>query len=719
MVTIAKPMKIARTASLFVFVAMLSTAAAEPLHYPETKKIPVTETFHGVTVVDPYRWLENDSAPDVKQWTAAQNALTRRYLDAIAQRPAIAKRVAELLRSEPVQRYDFQFRKQLFAMKRQPPRNQPSLVMLDASADVRSERTVLDPLAVDPSGRTTIDFYRPSYNGRFVAVSLSKDGSEEGTAYVYEVATGKRLDDVIAGVAYPTGGGSVEWTGDSSGFWYTRYPREGERSPEDQRFYEQVWFHALGTPTTADRYVIGKSFPRIAETFLHGSRDGRYLLATVLNGDGGEIAFHLRSPDGRWTEVAGFRDGVKRMTFGENGNLYAMTIRDAPLGRIVAIPLSRPVLAAARVVVAETDIVAESVVATRSKLYVRYRAGGPSTIRIFSLDGKLERELPAAPISDTHIAESLNGDDVLVQTTSYVDPPTIARYDARRNALERTELNGRYDFNFDDATVVREFAVSKDGTRVPVNIIHRKGIKLDGSNPALLTGYGGYGISLAPNFSALRRLWLDWDGIFVVANLRGGGEFGEPWHLAGNLTKKQNVFDDFAACAQHLIERKYTRAEKLAIIGGSNGGLLMGATLTRHTELVRAIVSAVGLYDSLHWEEQPNGAFNVTEFGSTKDPEQFRALYAYSPYLHVKDGVAYPAVLFTTGENDGRVAPYESRKMTARLQAATSSQRPILLRTEAVAGHGVGTPLAARIEEQADVYAFLIGELGMAPVAKP
>src|SRR5205823_2187061 len=357
-------------------------------------------------------------------------------------------------------------------------------------------------------------------------------------------------------------------------------------------------------------------------------------------------------PEGRWSNVAGFTDGVKQAAFGDDGTLYAMTIKDAPLGRIVAIPLAKPSLAAARVVIPENTVAAESVLATRTRLYVTYRTGGPSAVRIFTLDGKAQGELPVAPVSDIQVAERLAGDDVLVRTMSYVQPRTISRYEARRNRLVRTQLDGRYDFDFDDAIVVRDFAVSKDGTRVPINIIHRKGIALDGTHPVLLYGYGGYGVSMAPYFSPLRRLWLDWGGVFAVANVRGGGEFGEPWHLAGNLTKKQNVFDDFAACAQFLIDHKYTRPDKLAILGGSNGGLLMGATLTQHPDLVRAVVSEVGIYDALHWEEQPNGAFNVTEFGSVKNPDQFRALHAYSPYNNVKEGIAYPAVLLTAGEND-------------------------------------------------------------------
>ena len=261
---------------------------------------------------------------------------------------------------------------------------------------------------------------------------------------------------------------------------------------------------------------------------------------------------------------------------------------------------------------------------------------------------------------------------------------------------------------------MREFAVSKDGTKIPVNIVHRKGLELDGRNPVLLLGYGGYGVSMTPWFDPLLRLWLDYGGVFAVANLRGGGEYGEPWHAAGMLTRKQNVFDDFAAAMRLLVERKYTSPERLAITGRSNGGLTMGAALTQHPQAMRAVVSGVGMYDALRWETQPNGEFNTTEFGSVKDPAQFKALYEYSPLLRVRDGVAYPAVLLTTGANDGRVAPHESRKMAARLQAATSSANPILLRTEAAAGHGIGTSLAVRIEEKTDEYAFLVDQLGMA-----
>jgi len=276
-----------------------------------------------------------------------------------------------------------------------------------------------------------------------------------------------------------------------------------------------------------------------------------------------------------------------------------------------------------------------------------------------------------------------------------------------------TALQTSSPANFDDIEVVREFAVSKDGTKIPISILRKKGIQLDGKNPALLYGYGGYGLSQTPGFNSTRRIWFDAGGVYAVANLRGGAEFGEAWHLAGNLTRKQHVFDDFIACAELLIQRKYTSPDKLAVMGGSNGGLLMGAFLTQRPELARAVVSRVGIYDMLRVELDPNGAFNTTEFGSVQNADQFQALFAYSPYHHVKDGTAYPAVLFPCGENDGRVNPAHSRKMTARLQAATSSGRPILLRTSATTGHGMGSSLKDRVAEQADIYAFLFQELGV------
>jgi prolyl oligopeptidase len=317
------------------------------------------------------------------------------------------------------------------------------------------------------------------------------------------------------------------------------------------------------------------------------------------------------------------------------------------------------------------------------------------------------------PVSSVGGLAPLAGDDVLFSNVSFVDPPAWYQFQPQTGKTEKTALATPSPVEFADVVVEREFATSKDGTKVPLNIIRPKAVKLDGSNPCLVSGYGGYGISLSPSFRATNRVLLDQGFIIVVANLRGGGEFGESWHLAGNLTRKQNVFDDFAAVLRHLIDRGYTSSRHMAIIGGSNGGLLMGATLTQHPELMKAVVSMVGIYDMLRVERSPNGAFNIPEFGTVKDADQFRALYAYSPYHHVTDGTTYPAVLMLTGANDPRVDPMQSRKMTARLQAVNGSSTPILLRTSGNTGHGAGTPLSEQIDEQSDIDAFLFHELGI------
>ncbi|PYL23257.1 MAG: S9 family peptidase, partial [Verrucomicrobia bacterium] len=314
---------------------------------------------------------------------------------------------------------------------------------------------------------------------------------------------------------------------------------------------------------------------------------------------------------------------------------------------------------------------------------------------------------------------ALQDNSLLFRDVSYTQP--AAWFHCARGKTEpvETALRTTSPVSFADIQVTREFATSKDGSKIPLNIVFRKGMKRDGQNPTLLYGYGGYGISMSPNFEFTRRLWFDRGGVYVVANIRGGGEFGEDWHKAGNLTKKQAVFDDFAAAAVYLIKAKYTRPEKLAIQGGSNGGLLMGAMITQHPDLVRAGVSSVGIYDMLRVELAPNGAFNVTEFGTVKDPEQFKALYAYSPYHHVVDGTKYPSILMMTGANDGRVAPYHSRKMTARLEEANKSDNPILLRTSSSAGHGIGTALSERIKQLADMYTFLFAQLDMSGKPTP
>lgn len=681
--------------------------------YPPTSRKPVTDTYYGTSVVDDYRWLDDKNDEAVKAWVAAQNELTRSILDRVGSRAAITARLRQLYGQNTVSYEVGGFSGKLFATKFQPPKEQPCIVTLDSPDDLSTEHTVLDPNTLDTSGTTSFDFYVPSRDGKLLAVSLSKGGSEDGTAYVFETATGRKLDDVVPRVNFPTASGSIAWNRNGTGFYYTRYPQGNERPAEDMNFYQQVYFHTLGTPASHDRYVTGKDFPRIAEITLTMSDDGTYLLVSVANGDGGDFAFHLMGPGGRWTQIARFDDGVKAVVFGKDGKLYLRSYKDAPRGKVLTVPVPRPLLASAKTIVPESGAVITSILVTGDRLYVRDLIGGPSQVRVFDLGGMFRGMLPTAPVATIGGLVAMKENQILYGTETYLENFAYFKYDPKTNGAARTRLVNSSGVEYADCEAVRDSATSKDGTKIPINIVRRKGTANDGKNPLILYGYGGFGISEVPEFSPTLRLWLDQGGIYVDANLRGGGEFGEAWHEAGKLTKKQNVFDDFIACAEYLIAKKYTSPPHLAIEGGSNGGLLMGAALTQRPDLFRAVVSFVGVYDMLRVELFPNGAFNVTEFGTVKDPDQFKALYAYSPYHHVVDGRKYPAVLMLTGDNDGRVDPANSRKMTARLQAASDSPSPVLLRTSPASGHGFGSSLDVRIAQDADVYAFLFDQLGI------
>ncbi|PYK24470.1 MAG: S9 family peptidase [Verrucomicrobia bacterium] len=704
------------------FLSLVVTAGALTLinatwaeRLPDTPKKPVDTEYQGVTVEDPYQWLEADEDSQVKAWSDAENQQTRKYLDSFPDRAAIEKQLQDWYAKTSPSYFSLVSRPGiLFMMKFQPPKQQPLLVTLASADDLKSEKVVLDPNVLDAKGTTAIDWFVPSLDGRYVAISLSKGGSEDGTLHFYETASGKALPDTIAHVQYPTAGGSAAWNSDGTGVYYTRFPRKGERPDADLNFYQQIYFHKLGTPDTEDSYSIGKDFPRIAEITLQSSRDGKYILATVANGDGGDFAHYLLGPDGKWKQITQFSDQIKLARLGRDNALYLLSRANAPRGKILRLPLQAPELNNAAEIVSTGQAVIEQIVPTQEALYVGDLLGGPSQIRRFDLNGKNETIIPIAPISAVQEMLATEDGALLFRDVSYTEPAAWFQCSQGRTEPVKTALRNTSPVSFADVEVRRAFATSKDGTKIPLNILFRKGTpRGDGQNPTLLYAYGGYGISMSPNFDFTRRLWFDRGGVYVVANIRGGGEFGEEWHKAGNLTKKQNVFDDFAAAAEYLIKQKYTRPEKLGIQGGSNGGLLMGAMITQQPDLFRAVVSSVGIYDMLRVELAPNGAFNVTEFGTVKNLEQFNALYAYSPYHHVVDGTKYPAVLMMTGANDGRVAPYHSRKMTARLLAANKSDNPILLRTSSSAGHGIGTALTERIKQLADIYVFLFAQLGM------
>ena len=681
------------------------------MDYPETPRKPVTDEYQGIPVEDPYRWLEDSKDPEVGEWTEAQNRLTREIVDAIPQRPALYEQFKKLYSEASSEYASLQVRSGcIFAIKKQPPLQQPLLVMLASVDDLDSERVILDPNQLDPSGGTAIDFFVASLDGERVAVSISKGGSERGDLYIYDVETCQPLSDVIRRVQIPTGGGSFAWTENNDGIYYTRYPRPGERPDEDLDFYQQIYLHKIGGPESEDTYIIGRDFPKIAECLMETTSDGRYLLLMVKNGDGGEVAHYIRDPQGSWTQVTRFEDDAKEAKLGPDPYLYLLSRQDAPLGKILRIPLENPTLDAAQLIVPEGSLTIQLFAPTQDYVYITELDGGPSRLRVVDHQGQSIADVPIEPVSGIWDLKHETGNTVLFLGSSFLHPDHWSRYDPASGEVRRTALFRKSPADFSDCEVLREFATSRDGTRVPLNIIRRKDTKLDGTNPLLLYAYGGYGVSLSPYFWPRLRVWLDSGGVAVIANLRGGGEYGEAWHKAGNLTKKQNVFDDFIACAEYLVETKYTTPQRLCIEGGSNGGLLMGAVLTQRPDLFRAVVSHVGVYDMLRVELDSNGAFNVTEYGTVTNPQHFEALYDYSPYHRVKPGTNYPSILFLSGQNDGRVLAYHSRKMAASLQYASASQHPILLRTN-TSGHGFGTALDEQIAQEADVFAFLASQL--------
>lgn len=693
-----------------------ASATPAPSGPPVAAKRPVVDTYHGVSVTDDYRWLENAGDPAVKAWSDAQNAHVRRALDALPGRAELATKLKSIIAFESPDWYGATWRgKRLFAVKEMPPKQQPLLVVMKGPNAPDKEQVIVDPNVVDPTGGTAIDWYRVSNDGKYAAVSMSAGGSESGTLHVFEVDTAKELKgDSIARVHGGTAGGSLAWLADGSGFFYTRYPSKGERPDADLGFYQELWFHALGSDPKTDVPSLKKDLPKIAEIVVTTSDDGRWALASVANGDGGDFDQWVldlgkdkkKKVLDKWRKLAALPDKVVEARFAPDSELWLRSRKDAPKGKLLKVAPSDG-LAKAKVVVPPSDAVIDAFLVTKNRVFTIDEVGGPNQVRVFDRDGKNGTTLAIEPVSSVWRIEPLEGDDVLLRTESYVTSSVWLLYRDKEKKIAESKLKKKPAVDFADVEVVRETCTSKDGVKIPLNVVRKKGTKLDGTNPLLLTGYGGYGINESPWFDPRLRVWLDAGGVFADANLRGGGEFGEAWHLAGNLTKKQNVFDDFIGCAKHVVEAGYTKPDKLAIVGGSNGGLLMGAVVTQAPDLFRAVVSMVGIYDMLRVELTPNGAFNVTEFGTVKDKAQFDAMFAYSPYHHVKDGTEYPAVLFMTGANDPRVDPFHSRKMVARMQAA-GSRAPIYLRTSDNTGHGVGSPLDAQIGEQVDLYAFLL-----------
>jgi prolyl oligopeptidase len=673
--------------------------AAAPAH-PVAK-----DTYHGVVVEDPYRWLENNNDADVKAWGDAIDKHTRAKLAAISEIDALRSELTAIMNAPITEYWGFKVAgNTMFGMRRPPGKEHPELVALADPTKPEKATLIFDPTA-GGSTLVAIDWFEPSPDGKRVALSISEGGSESGTLHLVGL-DGKDLEAPIPNVQHGTAGGDVAWTPDGKAVYYTKYT--------DGNYSVQVWRHTLGTPQDKDTYEIGKDQPRIGEFMVDVDKRGR-VLVRIQDGDGGMFRHYLRTEKGEWKQLADWPDRIVYSDFGANGDIWLVSLKDAPRGKVLRLGKDLS-LANAKVVVPEgkdtvmTDFLGNvrGVLDTGDRIYINYQTGGPIELRVFTRDGKPGKSiaLPTTAWIGTPVKWK---NEVLVDAASYTLPYTF--YLASEKGVKPVRaLSETPDIKLPNLDVERHMATSKDGTKVPVDIVWPHSAKKDGSTPCILTGYGGFGISLSPWYVKKWAPLLQRGFCFAQVNLRGGGEFGDAWYRAGNLLNKQNVFDDFAAAMQLLVDDKYTSREHLGIIGGSNGGLLMGAMLTQHPDQMKAVVSAVGIYDMLRVELTQNGAFNVPEYGTVKDPDQFKALYAYSPYHHVTKR-AYPATLMLTGDNDPRVDPWHSRKMLARMIDNQSAGAPLLLRLSHDAGHGSGTNKTEQIEQSTAISAFFLWQL--------
>jgi prolyl oligopeptidase len=701
--------------AIFVSFAVLVCLHAQAYEYPDTREEATVDTYHGVQVKDPYQWLENWSSEEVKEWSAAQNLVARKLLDSLPNREEIAARLNASLSDTESYYLAERVGGVAWFMKFAPPKQQAFIVSIDSTGDPESEKIVFDPVDFDPTGSTSIQWFKVSPDGRLIAVALTEGGSEVADLYILGTADGQQVDQIVPRVNIPTAAGDLCWDADSSGFYYTRYPLAGERPTEDMNFYQQLWHRKLGTALSDDTYELGQDFDRISEIRVNCHQASGKLLATVQFGDGGKFDMYVRDSDSAWHQIAEHNDEYVQATFIDENNLLILSRSGAPNGKFVRMGIDDLPRTTTSIIVEESkDALVSDFYGTppfivyQNKIYARAMIGGPEELRVYSLSGE---PLPTPNLGVVGLGQLVPWDDgVLVRQYSYLTPNAWILL--KGDKLTRHPLSTSSPVSFEGYKAIREFALSADGTRVPVNIIMAESTKLDGKTPLLLSGYGGYGISLTPFFNPTDIVWLEQGGIVAIANLRGGGEYGDEWHRQGMLTNKQNVFDDFYAVMKRLVNAGYTSVNKLAIEGGSNGGLLIGAMLTQHPSDFQVAISHVGIFDMLRFELSPNGAFNVPEFGTVKNQEQFEALYRYSPYHRVKKA-KYPSTLLLTGENDGRVDPMHSRKMVAMLQRDNLSDNPILLRTSGDTGHGIGTPLDEQIFLMTDRFVFLFDAIDM------
>ncbi|XDE62537.1 prolyl oligopeptidase family protein [Arthrospira platensis BEA 1257B] len=674
----------------------------QPLIYPHTRQSDQVDEYHGIQVTDPYRWLEDLDSDETKAWVTAQNQVTFDYLSTIPSRQKLSDRLTQLWNYE---RYSIPFREgqRYFYFKNDGLQNQSVLYVMDSWEG--EPRVLLDPNQLSEDGTVALSGIAISEDGNLIAYGLSASGSDWQEWKVMDINTVKPLEDHLKWIKFS----GASWTHDHQGFFYSRYDEPNEETQfEDINYYQKLFYHRLGTPQSEDVLIYQR--PDQKEWGFNGfvTEDGQYLIISVWRGtDPKNLVFYrdLTKPDSPVVELISEFEAEYSFIDNQGETFWFKTDLDAPMGRVIAININT---GNRYQIIPEAIETLEGVSTLNNQFVALYLKDARSQVNIFHLDGTLVREVELPGIGSVGGFDGKREDtETFYSFTSFTTPPTIYKYNivTGESQLYRQPT---VDFNPEDYQTNQVFYSSPDGAMVPMFITHKKGLKLDGNNPTILYGYGGFSISLTPNFSVSRLVWMEMGSLYAVANLRGGGEYGQQWHQAGMKLKKQNVFDDFIAAAEWLIHHNYTQVNKLAISGGSNGGLLVGACMTQRPELFGAALPAVAVMDMLRFHKFTIGWAWTSEYGSPENEEEFQVLYRYSPLHNLQPGTAYPATLITTGDHDDRVVPAHSFKFISALQAAHSGDNPVLIRIETKAGHGAGKPMAKIIEEIADQFAFLV-----------
>lgn len=696
---------------LFLVIMFLATSifAQTKVEYPKTKKIEQMDNYHGTKVADPYRWLEDDNSAETKSWVEAQNKVTFAYLDTIPEREQIKSRLTELWNYEKFSAPS-KVGDKYFYSKNDGLQNQSVLYVTDSIND--KGRILLDPNTLSTDGTVALSGTSISDDGKTLAYGIAVAGSDWQEWRFRDVATGKDLPDILEDIKFS----GASWSKDGKGVYYSRFPNTEDSAKLTRiNYFQKLYYHKLGTPQSEDNLVYER--PDDKEMGVGGgvSEDGNWLIIYVTKGTSPKNMIYFKNLTMERAPIMPLIDKFEAdYTFlgNDESKFYFKTDKDAPRGRVVSVDALVKDKKWTEII-PQAEETLESVDFINNQFVLGYLKDAYTQIKIHDINGKFVREVKLPGIGSAGGFGGKRYDTETFYTfSSYNMPPTIYRYDMKTG---KSEIFRKSDvkFNPKDYEVKQVFYPSKDGTKIPMFIVHKKGLKLDGRNPTLLYGYGGFNISMTPGFSVSRLAWMEMGGVYAVANLRGGGEYGEKWHEAGTKLQKQNVFDDFIAAAEYLIKEKYTKPAKLAIQGGSNGGLLVGAVLNQRPDLFGAALPAVGVMDMLRFHKFTIGRAWTSDYGSSENADEFAALYAYSPLHNIKEGTKYPAVMVTTADHDDRVVPAHSFKYAATMQKMQGGDAPILIRIETKAGHGAGKPTAKQIEEAADIYGFLMKSLGM------